>query len=244
MKRKIFFLILIIISLGLLTSCASTGGADKFSINYDSTPKVEAATYQTAPASPTVKPALKGKIIISGLYDDEDIFDTKPAEMSVLQETKTQIEKINEKVEQFTEEPRGEEPPKLFIKQTKKTAELEEVELSGNISARLRYLEDIADIGDSKTLSVIFSEGKAEIKEADKLLLNDIAGKYILLIAGYASTSPGKNKEHSLKRASSVADYLYSRGANLEDAKIVGRGPTNIYGDLADNQRVVILYIE
>lgn len=163
------------------------------------------------------------------------------AEIFVLQETKTQIDEIQAKAEQFAEEPKGKELPKTPVKQI---TEYENVELSGSISARLRHLEDIADIGNNKTLSIIFPMGKAEVADADKKTLDEIAGKYILLIAGYASTSAGNNKEYSLKRASSVADYLYSRGTNIENTKIVGRGPTNIYGDLANNQRVVILYIE
>ena len=105
------------------------------------------------------------------------------------------------------------------------------------------------------TLHILYKLGSAEIDEANKAILDDLATRLQtykdvkLEIAGYtdATGTTTANKKLSQKRAEKVMEYLISKGVEKERLTAVGYGATNFIADnkteegRQENRRVEIV---
>jgi outer membrane protein OmpA-like peptidoglycan-associated protein len=105
------------------------------------------------------------------------------------------------------------------------------------------------------TLHILYKVGSAEIDEANKAILDDLATRLQtykdvkLEIGGYtdATGTATANKKLSQKRAEKVMEYLISKGVEKERLTVEGYGATNFIADNTteegrkENRRVEIV---
>jgi len=105
------------------------------------------------------------------------------------------------------------------------------------------------------TLHILYKVGSAEIDEANKAILDDLASRLMtykdvkLEIGGYtdATGTATANKKLSQKRAQKVMDYLISKGVEKDRLTAMGYGATNFIADnkteegRKENRRVEIV---
>ena len=105
------------------------------------------------------------------------------------------------------------------------------------------------------TLHILYKLGSADIDEANKAILDDLASRLQtykdvkLEIGGYtdATGTATANKKLSQKRAEKVMEYLISKGVNKDRLTAVGYGATNFIADNTteegrqENRRVEIV---
>jgi len=105
------------------------------------------------------------------------------------------------------------------------------------------------------TLHILYKVGSAEIDEANKAILDDLATRLMtykdvkLEIGGYtdATGTATANQKLSLKRAQKVMDYLISKGVEKDRLTAMGYGATNFIADnkteegRKENRRVEIV---
>jgi outer membrane protein OmpA-like peptidoglycan-associated protein/outer membrane protein W len=105
------------------------------------------------------------------------------------------------------------------------------------------------------TLHILYKVGSAEIDEANKAILDDLATRLMtykdvkLEIGGYTDNTgtATANKKLSQKRAGKVLDYLISKGVAKDRLTVMGYGATNFIADnkteegRKENRRVEIV---